>query len=112
MALCCFCSVKIKRIQSELLTGFEKPGCLTIKPNPVGFSGLTRILLGKPGEYQGLEGKGRIPTDDLIPKNRLCRNHHLMTFQIPSHITNAILIAFSLRLSGCRMILCLLSFLS
>ena len=93
-------------------TGFEKPGYLTIKPNPMGFSGLTRMLLGKPGEYQGLKGKGRIPTDDIIPKNRLCRNYHLMTFQIPSAITNAILIAFSLRLSGCRMILNLLSFLS
>ena len=75
----------------------------------MGFSGLTRILLGKPGEKQGLKEKGRIPTDDLISKNRLCRNHHLMTFQIPSAITNAILIAFSLRLSRCRMILYLLS---
>ena len=34
-----------------LMAGFEKPGYLTIKPNPVGFSALTRILLGKPGEY-------------------------------------------------------------
>ena len=58
----------------------RKTRVLNHKPNPVGFSGLTRILLGKPGEYQGLKGKGRIPTDDLIPKNRLCRNHHLMTF--------------------------------
>ena len=72
------------------MSGFEKPGYLTIKPNPVGFSGLTRILLGKPGEYQGLKGKGRIPTDDLISKNRLYRNHHLMAFQIPSAGTNAI----------------------
>ena len=40
--------------------GFEKPGYKTIKPNPVGFSGLTRILLGKPGEYKGLKGKGKI----------------------------------------------------
>ena len=61
----------------------------------MGFRGLTRILLGKPGEYQGLIEKGRIPRDDLFPKNRLCRNHRLMTFQIPSAITNAISIAFS-----------------
>ena len=26
--------------------------------------------------YKGLKGKGRIPTDDLIPKNRRCRNQH------------------------------------
>ena len=58
-------------------TGFEKPGYLTIKPNPVGFSGLTRILLGNPGEYQGLRRKGRIPTDDLIPKNR---NAEIITY--------------------------------
>ena len=24
--------------------------------------------------YKGLKGKARIPTDDLIPKNRRCRN--------------------------------------
>ena len=34
--------------------------------------------------YNGLKGKARIPTDDLIPKNRRCRNHHSMVFQIPS----------------------------
>ena len=33
--------------------------------------------------YKGLKGKGRIPTDDLIPKNRRCRKHTLV-FQIPS----------------------------
>ena len=74
---------------SCLSSGFEKPRYLTIKLNPVGFSGLTRILMGKPGEYQGLKGKDRILTDDLIPKNRLCRNH-LMTFQIPSAGSNDI----------------------
>ena len=26
--------------------------------------------------YKGLKGKARIPTDDLIPKNRRCRNQH------------------------------------
>ena len=34
--------------------------------------------------YKGLKGRARIPTDDLIPKNRLCRNQHSMVFQIPS----------------------------
>ena len=32
----------------------------------------------------GLKGKARIATDDLFPKNRLCRNQHSMVFQIPS----------------------------
>ena len=26
--------------------------------------------------YKGLKGKARVPTDDLIPKNRRCRNQH------------------------------------
>ena len=26
--------------------------------------------------YKGLKGKARIPTDDIIPKNRRCRNQH------------------------------------
>ena len=34
--------------------------------------------------YKGLKGKARIPIDDLIPKNRRCRNQHSMVFQIPS----------------------------
>ena len=34
--------------------------------------------------YKGLKGKARIPTDDLIPKNRRCRNEHSFAFQIPS----------------------------
>ena len=34
--------------------------------------------------YKGLKGKARIPTDDLIPKTRCCRNQHSMAFQIPS----------------------------
>ena len=33
--------------------------------------------------YKGLEGKARIPTDDLIPKNRRCRNY-THWFQIPT----------------------------
>ena len=34
--------------------------------------------------YKGLKGKARIPTDDLIPQTRLCRNNHSMAFQLPS----------------------------
>ena len=34
--------------------------------------------------YNGLRGKARIPIGDLIPKTRLCRNQHSVTFQIPS----------------------------
>ena len=34
--------------------------------------------------YKGLKGKARIPTDDLVPKTRRCRNQHSMAFQIPS----------------------------
>ena len=34
--------------------------------------------------YKGLKGKARIPTDDLIPKNRCCRNQQSIVFQIPS----------------------------
>ena len=34
--------------------------------------------------YKGLKGRARIPTDDLIPKNRRCRNQHSLAFQIPS----------------------------
>ena len=34
--------------------------------------------------YKGLKGKARILTDDLIPKNRRCRNQHSLVFQIPT----------------------------
>ena len=33
---------------------------------------------------KGLECKARIPTGDLIPKTRRCRNKHSMAFQVPS----------------------------
>ena len=33
--------------------------------------------------YKGLKGKASIPTDDLIPKTRRCRNQHSMAFQTP-----------------------------
>ena len=31
--------------------------------------------------YKGLKGKASVPTDDLIPKTRHCRNQHSMAFQ-------------------------------
>ena len=34
--------------------------------------------------YKGLKGKAKIPTGDLIPRTRRCRNQHSMAFQIPS----------------------------
>ena len=34
--------------------------------------------------YKGLNVKARIPTDELIPKNRRCTNQHSLAFQIPS----------------------------
>ena len=34
--------------------------------------------------YKGLKGKARVPTDDLIPKTRRCRNSHSKAFQLPS----------------------------
>ena len=33
--------------------------------------------------YKGLKGKASVPTDDLIPKTRCCRNQHSMAFQTP-----------------------------
>ena len=33
--------------------------------------------------YKGLKAKASVPTDDLIPKTRRCRNQHSMTFQTP-----------------------------
>ena len=34
--------------------------------------------------YKRLKGKARIPTDDLIPTTRHCRNSHSKEFQLPS----------------------------
>ena len=37
--------------------------------------------------YKGLKGKASIPTDDLIPRVRHCRNDHPMVYRVP--IANA-----------------------
>ena len=34
--------------------------------------------------HKSLKGKARIPTGDLIPKTRGCRNQHSMAFRIRS----------------------------
>ena len=39
--------------------------------------------------YKGLKGKASIPTDDLIPLVRRCRNDHSLAYQIP--IANTII---------------------
>ena len=44
--------------------------------------------------YKGIKGRAKIPMDDLIPKNRRCRNQHSLAFQIPSASTNAYLHSF------------------
>ena len=38
--------------------------------------------------YKGLKGKASIPTDDLIPLVRRCRNDHSMAYQVPIANTN------------------------
>ena len=44
--------------------------------------------------YKGLKGIARIPTGDLIPKTRRCRNQHSMAFQIPSASVAAYICSF------------------
>ena len=53
--------------------------------------------------YKGLKGKASVPTDDLIPKTRRCRNQHSMAFQTPIAIQMFIKVASSPRLSGIGM---------
>ena len=53
--------------------------------------------------YKGLKGKARIPTDDLIPKNRRCRNQHSLAFQIPSVAKKRTKVVSFHRLSGTGM---------
>ena len=53
--------------------------------------------------YKGLKGKARTPTDDLIPKNRPCRNQHSVVFQIPSAIKDAYNKSYFPKLSGTGM---------
>ena len=50
--------------------------------------------------YKGLKGKASIPTDDLIPKTRCCRNQHSMAFQTPVANTDVYKGSFFPRLSG------------
>ena len=45
--------------------------------------------------YNGLKGKASVPTDDLIPKTRRCRNQHSMAFQTPIANTDFIKVVSS-----------------
>ena len=47
--------------------------------------------------YKSLKSKASIPTGDLIPLVRRCRNHHSMAYQIP--ITNTDIIVHKCSLS-------------
>ena len=38
--------------------------------------------------YKGLKGKASLPTDDLIPLVRRCRNDHSIAYQVPIANTN------------------------
>ena len=49
--------------------------------------------------YKGLKGKTSVPTDDLIPKTRRCRNQPLWHFRLPLLIQVFIKVASSPRLS-------------
>ena len=54
--------------------------------------------------YKGLKGKASVPTDDIIPKTRRCRNQHSMAFQTPIANTDVyIKVASSPGLSGIGM---------
>ena len=44
----------------------------------------SRLILS----YKGLKVKASIPTDDLIPLVRCCRNDHSMAYQVPIVITD------------------------
>ena len=53
--------------------------------------------------FKGLKGKASVPTDDLIPKTRRCRNQHSMAFQTPIANIDVIKVTSSPRLSGIGM---------
>ena len=45
--------------------------------------------------YKGLKGKATIPTDDLNPLVRRCRNDHFMAYQVPIANTDIYKCSFS-----------------
>ena len=53
--------------------------------------------------YKGLKGKASIPTGDLIPLVRCCRNDHSMTYQVPIANTDLYKCSFSPRPLGIGM---------
>ena len=44
--------------------------------------------------YKDLKGKASVPTDDLIPKTRRCRNQRSMAFQTPIANTDVYKVSF------------------
>ena len=44
--------------------------------------------------YKGLKGKASVPTDDLFPITRRCRNQHSMAFQTPIANTDVYIQSF------------------
>ena len=61
------------------------------------YNGLTQTFVW------GLKNKARIPTDDLIPKTRHCRNQYSLAFQICLLVKTPIRKATCLRLTGTGM---------
>ena len=55
-------------------------GCMTGMLGQLSWESLKKRLILL---YKGLKGKASVPTDDLIPKTRRCRNQHTMAFQTP-----------------------------
>ena len=53
--------------------------------------------------YKGLKGKASIPTDDLIPLVKRCRNDHSMAYQVPIANTDIYKCSFSPRPLGIGM---------
>ena len=53
--------------------------------------------------YKGLKGEASIPTDDLIPLARSCRNDHSMAYQVPTANTNIYKCSFFPRQLGIGM---------
>ena len=73
---------KVKNRAARFVTGncnFET-GSMNGNPSRNGGKTVDSLL------YKGLKGKASIPTDDLTPLVRHCRNDHSVAYQVP--ITN------------------------
>ena len=79
--ICCHSNIKSKLLNEAFIAQVSMTGIL----GQLKWESLKKrrkdnrlILL-----YKGLKGKASVPTDDLIPKTRHCRNQHSMAFQTP-----------------------------